>query len=550
MAISTSPIPTTPAELDAIKRRLQDPSINIPTLQQYATGSMASIPGYLALGELSRRNSLIQNQQAQGANPPPPPTILQQQAQQAQKPPAPPQGIAQGMPPGAPPPQGGQMPPQTTPQMPQQPPQPPVAAANGGLMELPMRSDMFRRSDYAHGGVVHFDGTEESQVSEPKPKSAFREDLDSFGNRLYNFKRENPTIASILEGLALGPVGVAGSAAAAAAKPIYKYFTRPSSNLSREEQQGIDTGSGQKITTQTTEDPNANIKILPSGPSGGGGSGEGGGGGINKETAKLAGPALKYIDEYLKSENPARITQGDYLEGKREQQLDVLPKTNTSRLEEVQQSYNRPRTWDENLSLMKQDALRARSGAGFSDTDIGGTARVLDASNREKSIAISLKLEEIENLDRKAQFAYRNGQDDKGREIEIERDKLIAEVKKIKGTVAGQAVQGIAGLARMPNIGGGGGGSKTTGLSEQTLAKIDDAVADFIQSPSLNSKFWDYVPNAEAIKKKLDAGKNNPKDDNYKSAIADLQRFRADIRRGYENRLRSGEAEVVKKQVK
>ena len=494
MAISTSPIPTTPAELDAIKRRLQDPTIDIAKLQQYATGSMASIPGYLALGELSRRSSLIQNQQAQGANPPPPPTILQQQAQRAQ---APQQGIAQGMPqgmpPGAPPPQGGQMPPQAPPQMPQQPPQPPVAAAGGGLMHLPMRPDMFRRSDYAHGGVVHFDGTDESQV--PEPKTAFREDVDSFGNRLYNFKRENPTIASILEGLALGPVGAAGAAAAAAAKPIYKYFTRPSSKLSREEQQGIDTGSGQKITTQTTEDPNANIKILPNAPSGGGGSGEGGGGGINKETAKLAGPALKYINEYLKSENPARITKGDYLEGKREQQLDVLPRTNTSRLEEVQQSYNRPRTWDENLSLMKQDALRARSGAGFSDTDIGGTARVLDASNREKSIAISLKLEEIENLDRKAQFAHKNGQDDEATKIEIERDKLIAEVKKLKGTVAGQAVQGIAGLARMPNV-GGGGGSKTTGLSEQTLAKIDDAVADFIQSPSLNSKFWDYVPNA------------------------------------------------------
>jgi len=155
MAISTSPIPTTPAELDAIKRRLQDPSINIPTLQQYATGSMASIPGYLALGELSRRNSLIQNQQAQNANPAPP-TILQQQAQQAQAPQPPQQGIAQGMPPGAPPPQGGQMPPQAPPQMPQMPPKP-VAAANGGLMQLPMRSDMFRRSDYAHGGVIHFD---------------------------------------------------------------------------------------------------------------------------------------------------------------------------------------------------------------------------------------------------------------------------------------------------------------------------------------------------------------------------------------------------------
>ena len=526
MAISTSPIPTTPAELDAIKRRLQDPTIDISKLQQYATGSVATIPGYLALGELSRRNSLIQNQQAQSANPAPP-TILQQQAQQAQ---APQQGIAQGMPqgmpPGAPPPQGGQMPPQAPPQMPQQPPQPPVAAAGGGLMHLPMRPDMFRRSDYAHGGVVHFDGTDGSQV----PKSRFEEDISSVGSGL----------GGIFEDI--------GNFINAPVKRIRKYF----SPRDRYSEQDLESGPGQRITTKPSEpipDPNAGMRILPNAPTPAGGGGEGSGGGINKETAKLADPAIQYINKYLKSEDPARITQGDYLEGKREQGLDVLPRTNTSRLEEVQQSYNRPRTWDENLSLMKQDALRARSGAGFSDTDIGGTARVLDASNREKSIAISLKLEEIENLDRKAQFAHRNGQDDKAREIEIERDKLIAEVRKVKGTVAGQAVQGIAGLARMPNV-GAGGGSKTTGLSEQTLIKIDNDVADFIQSPSLNSKFWDFVPNAEIIKKKLDAGKNNPKDDNYKSAIADLQRFRNDIRKGYENRLRSGEAEVIKKQVK
>jgi len=543
MAISTSPIPTTPAELDAIKRRLQDPTIDISKLQQYATGSVATIPGYLALGELSRRNSLIQNQQAQNANPAPP-TILQQQAQQAQAPQAPQQGIAQGMPPGAPPPQGGQMPPQAPPQMPQMPPKP-VAAANGGLMQLPMRSDMFRRSDYAHGGVVHFDGTDESQVPEPKPRSAFREDLDSFGNRLHNFKRDNPTIASILEGLALGPAGVAGSAAAAAAKPIYKYFTQPPSKLSKEEQQGIDTGSGQKITTQTTEDPNAGMRILPSAPSAGGG---GGAPAVDKDVRRTLDNIYKYTEQ-----KPPSVPTMEELEAEKEKRgLNALPKTSTSRLEEVQKSYNRPRTWDENLSLMKQDALRARSGAGFSDTDVGGTARSLDASNREKSIAISLKLEEIENLDRKAEFAFKNGNFEAYKKYIDEREKVARDVQKDQATVSAHTLSGIAQNQKAANVGAGGIGSLkgTSGLSEQTLAKIDDAVADFIQSPSLNSKFWDYVPNAEAIKKKLDAGKNNPKDDNYKSAIADLQRFRNDIRKGYENRLRSGEAEVIKKQVK
>jgi hypothetical protein len=509
MAISTSPIPTTPAELDAIKRRLQDPTIDISKLQQYATGSVATIPGYLALGELSRRNSLIQNQQAQNANPAPP-TILQQQAQQAQAPQAPQQGIAQGMPPGAPPPQGGQMPPQAPPQMSQMPPKP-VAAAGGGLMQLPMRSDMFRRSDYAHGGVIHFNGTDESRV--PPPGAGLLEAARNW-----------------YENLVYG-------------KNIYRPSKLPNAADAEDQRYGESINKKPVVV----EDPNAGMRILPNAPAPASG-GEGSGGGINKETAKLADPAIQYINKYLKSEDPARITQGDYLEGKREQGLDALPKTSTSRLEEIQQSYNRPRTWDENLSLMKQDALRARSGAGFSDTDIGGTARVLDASNREKSIAISLKLEEIENLDRKAQFAHRNGQDDKAREIEIERDKLIAEVQKVKGTVAGQAVQGIAGLARMPNV-GGGGGSKTTTLSESTITKAKTNINEFVNSPRLDSEFWDFVPNADAIKEKLKVGKK-PGNANYDSAIQDLQKFKSDIYNGYVSDLRGERAVATKKQVK
>jgi len=541
MAISTSPIPTTPAELDAIKRRLQDPTIDIAKLQQYATGLEPSIPGYIALGEISRRSRLVQNQQAQGANDNTP-TVLQQTAQMAQKPPAPPQGIAQGMSPGAPPPQGGQMPPQAPPQMPQMPPKP-VAAANGGLMQLPMRPDMFRRSDYAHGGVVHFDGTDESQVPEPKPRSAFREDLDSFGNRLHNFKRDNPTIASILEGLALGPAGVAGSAAAAAAKPIYKYFTQPPSKLSKEEQQGIDTGSGQKITTQTTEDPNANIKILPSGPSGGGG----GAPAVDKDVRRTLDNIYKYTEQ-----KPPSVPTMEELEAEKEKRgLNALPKTSTSRLEEVQKSYNRPRTWDENLSLMKQDALRARSGAGFSDTDIGGAARSLDASNREKSIAISLKLEEIENLDRKAEFAFKNGNFEAYKKYIDEREKIARDVQKDQATISSHSLSGIAQNQKAANVGAGGLGNLrgATTLSESTITKAKTNINEFVNSPRLDSEFWDFVPNADVIKEKLRIGKK-PGNANYDSAIQDLQKFKSDIYNGYVSDLRGERAVATKKQVK
>ena len=523
MAISTSPIPTTPAELDAIKRRLQDPTIDISKLQQYATGSVATIPGYLALGELSRRNSLIQNQQAQSANPAPP-TILQQQAQQAQ---APQQGIAQGMPqgmpPGAPPPQGGQMPPQAPPQMPQMPPKP-VAAANGGLMQLPMRSDMFRRSDYAHGGVVHFDGTDGSQV----PKSRFEEDISSVGSG----------IGGIFEDI--------GNFINAPVKRIRKYF----SPRDRYSEQDLESGPGQRITTKPSEpipDPNAGMRILPSAPSGG--SGEGGGGGINKETARLADPAIQYINKYLASEDPARITQGDYLEGKREQGLDVLPRTNTSRLEEVQQSYNRPRTWDENLSLMKQDALRARSGAGFSDTDIGGAARSLDASNREKSIAISLKLEEIENLDRKAEFAFKNGNFEAAKKFTQEAEKLRADIMEKRGTIAAHTLTGLGALERAGKVGIGSGLKGATTLSESTIIKAKTNINEFVNSPRLDSEFWDFVPNADVIKEKLKVGKK-PGNPNYDSAIQDLQKFKLDIYNGYVSDLRGERAVATKKQVK
>lgn len=519
MAISTSPIPTTPAELDAIKRRLQDPTIDIAKLQQYATGSMASIPGYLALGELSRRSSLIQNQQAQGANPPPPPTILQQQAQQAQ---GPQQGIAQGMPqgmpPGAPPPQGGQMPPQAPPQMPQQPPQPPVAAAGGGLMHLPMRPDMFRRSDYAHGGVVHFE--QAGQV--PEPKSRFEEDVASVGSG----------IGGVFEDI--------GEFINAPVKRIKKYF----SPRDRYAEQDLETGPGQRITTTTpgpVKDPNAGMERLPNAPSAGGG----GGLNINKD--------IRETLDFLKKQRNESLPKAQSIEeqeAEREKRgLDKLPTTDTSQLQEVLQSYKKPRTWDENLQLMAEDAASARPGAGFTNMAIGRSGRALDAANREKSIAISLKLEEIKNLDAKAQFAYKNGNFEAAKKFTQEAEKLKAEVMEKRGTIAAHTLTGLASLERANNA-GIASGMKGTGLSEQTLAKLDDAVADFIQSPSLNSKFWDFVPNAEGIKKKLDAGKNNPKDDNYKSAIADLQRFRTEITKGYENRLRSGEAEQVRKQVR
>ena len=486
MAISTSPIPTTPAELDAIKRRLQDPTIDIAKLQQYATGSMASIPGYLALGELSRRSSLIQNQQAQGANPPPPPTILQQQAQQAQ---GPQQGIAQGMPqgmpPGAPPPQGGQMPPQAPPQMPQQPPQPPVAAAGGGLMHLPMRPDMFRRSDYAHGGVVHFErggmgDTFVEDMSGGSPEALVEDQLR-------------------LEAIAKNK------------KPV------------------------------VVKDPNAGMERLDDVPSAGGGSGLS----INKD--------IRETLDFLKKQRNEPLPKAQSIEeqeAEREKRgLDKLPTTDTSQLQEVLQSYKKPRTWDENLQLMAEDAASARPGAGFTNMAIGRSGRALDAANREKSIAISLKLEEIKNLDAKAQFAYKNGNFEAAKKFTQEAEKLKAEVMEKRGTIAAHTLTGLASLERANNAGIAGGAKGATTLSESTITKAKTNINEFVNSPRLDSEFWDFVPNADVIKEKLKVGKK-PGNANYDSAIQDLQKFKSDIYNGYVSDLRGERAVATKKQVK
>jgi len=519
MAISTSPIPTTPAELDAIKRRLQDPTIDIAKLQQYATGSMASIPGYLALGELSRRSSLIQNQQAQGANPPPPPTILQQQAQQAQ---GPQQGIAQGMPqgmpPGAPPPQGGQMPPQAPPQMPQQPPQPPVAAAGGGLMHLPMRPDMFRRSDYAHGGVVHFE--EAGRV--PEPKSRFEEDISSVGSGL----------GGIFEDI--------GEFINAPVKRAKKYF----SPRDRYAEQDLETGPGQKVTTTTpgpVKDPNAGMERLPNVPSTGGGSGLG----INKD--------IRETLDYLKKQRNEPLPKAQSIEeqeAEREKRgLDKLPTTDTSQLQDVLKSYNKPRTWDENLQLMAEDAANARPGRGFGNMALGRSGRALDAANREKSIAISLKLEEIKNLDAKAQFAFKNGNFEAAKKYTQEAEKLKADIMEKRSTIAAHTLTGLASLERANNAGAAGGAKGATTLSESTITKAKTNINEFVNSPRLDSEFWDFVPDGEEIKKKIKVGKK-PGNANYDSAMADLQRYKSEIYNGYVSDLRGERAVATKKQVK
>jgi hypothetical protein len=351
-----------------------------------------------------------------------------------------------------------------------------------------MRSDMFRRSDYAHGGVVHF---ERGGMGD-----TFAEDL--FGNSPEALVEDQLRLEAIAKNK----------------KPVVK-------------------------------DPNAGMRILPSAPSGGGGEGGGGGINLNKDIRET----LDFLKQQRDKPEP-KVQTIEEQEAEREKRgLNALPKTSTSRLEEIQQSYNRPRTWDENLSLMKQDALKARSGAGFSDTDIGGAARSLDASNREKSIAISLKLEEIENLDNKAQFAFKNGNFEAAKKFTQEAEKLRADIMEKRGTIAAHTLTGLGALERAGKVGIGSGLKGATTLSESTIIKAKTNINEFVNSPRLDSEFWDFVPNADVIKEKLKVGKK-PGNPNYDSAIQDLQKFKLDIYNGYVSDLRGERAVATKKQVK
>lgn len=118
-----------------VQERLKD----LPTqaVMQYANGMNPQVPPYIALGELNRRKQMQAEASglqamAQGQQP----TVKDQTEQQL--------GIMALQGRGQPASQIGQA-------------EAPVEMASGGLTNLPMRRDMFSRSNYANGGIVAFE---------------------------------------------------------------------------------------------------------------------------------------------------------------------------------------------------------------------------------------------------------------------------------------------------------------------------------------------------------------------------------------------------------
>jgi hypothetical protein len=144
--------------------KIQEDLKNVPlqAVMSYVDGRNPMVPPYLALTELNRRKQV---QQSAAAQQQPQGTIkdqIQQQtglmALQAGRQQAAQQNMAQNM---ASVPQPG-----AAPAGPVQAAAPVVKAAEGGLMRMPMRSDMFKADSYAGGGIVAFNGKSSSKVKD------------------------------------------------------------------------------------------------------------------------------------------------------------------------------------------------------------------------------------------------------------------------------------------------------------------------------------------------------------------------------------------------
>jgi hypothetical protein len=152
-------------EISSYLQKIPDNAQGMQMLMSYANGQSASVPAYVALSELNRRKILKETQAAQQQVPQQSvkDQLLTGNAQQMQN-------IAPG---GGPPP---------IPQMPnpaeqqQMLQQQPMQMAEGGLASVPL--DMFKRSNFAPGGIVAFNGEDDDQLVKTRSEEMIVEALD------------------------------------------------------------------------------------------------------------------------------------------------------------------------------------------------------------------------------------------------------------------------------------------------------------------------------------------------------------------------------------
>jgi hypothetical protein len=216
--------------------QIQDAIKGLPTdeVMKYVNGTNPSVPSYLALSELNRRKQLQDTASEFYGKPS---TVKDQIASSLTQAPAgvnPAAAPAQINPATVPPQLAVQQPPPTQAPAPQMAQANPAAAppqfARGGLSTLPV--GMFKRSNYAGGGIVAFDSG----------GSAFSEDIQRAEEWL---KEKGKKGSDILSDSASGIKGIIGG--------VTDYFTKPRSRDAESQEGGFYGKSGKDTGTPPAE---------------------------------------------------------------------------------------------------------------------------------------------------------------------------------------------------------------------------------------------------------------------------------------------------------
>ena len=388
----------------------------------YANGANPTVvPPYMATIESQRRARIAKEAEAEqakqslGA-----PTIkdqtiqaaglmslqAQQQPQQAQQ--AAPQQTAMAP----------QAMPQAAPQMPT------IQAAEGGLMNLPLREDMFSRQDFAGGGIVAFSGEDGSYVEDPYDYRPFRSPgyrTDEFTEEERRAKEDFLEALKYTYGKTLGPLVAAltegESLQKAAAKPVRPEDRRdlPQADYSLE---GRNYPAGTRREPPTNRDINAPVVEARAPGTVGAPDGRGG------ASRAPINPELEYFRKRYAEPAP------DYMAMLREQGLDKRPQTGRELEAAKKQLADYAAKSDEFVSR-----LMALKPGRFSSGVTGRSAFEYEQNRQAKINNMTSLIAKAEDLDAKAEFEFRKGNVDKAFTIKTDAQKARDDAAKAAGNI-------------------------------------------------------------------------------------------------------------------
>jgi hypothetical protein len=390
----------------------------------YANGANPDIvPPYMATLESMRRAKIAKQAQAEqaqaavGA-----PTVKDQslQAGLAALQPQQPQQ-AQQMPQGMPP-QMAQAAPQQMAQAPQtMPQQAPVMAAGGGLMELPLREDMFSRQDYAGGGIVAFNGEEESYVNDPYQYGKYRGPTE-FTEEERRAKEDFLEALKYTYGKTLGPL----VSFFAEGEPLQKTAAKPTRPEDRKDLPQADYSlEGRNYPAGTRREPPTNRVIDVDGTAEDKGIASLGGAAPSGGAPR--GPVNPELAYFRKRYNEA---EPDYMEMLRRAGLDKPPETNRE-LEAVKKQLA---DYAERSGTFRSKLMALQPGS-FSSGVTGRSLAKYEESRQANIDRINMLVAKSEDLNDKAAFEFRKGNFEKAFDIKDKAQKARDDAAKSAGTI-------------------------------------------------------------------------------------------------------------------